>query len=105
MSVIIDKGYRNSRRLYASVEIAAPLQVVWEALTDYEGLGTFIPGGKLARGVRSAGVAEMLYLVQWRPDVTRQLTAALLRLNFDLRSLSECHHASLRKRPELQLAC
>ena len=42
--MIIDKGHRNSRRLYANVEIAAPLQVVWEALTAYEGLGTFIPG-------------------------------------------------------------
>jgi hypothetical protein len=33
----------SSRKLQASVDIHAPLQVVWDALTDYENLGTFIP--------------------------------------------------------------
>lgn len=33
----------SSRKLQASVAIHAPLPVVWEALTDYENLGTFIP--------------------------------------------------------------
>lgn len=33
----------SSRKLQASVDINAPLPVVWQALTDYNNLGTFIP--------------------------------------------------------------
>ena len=32
------------RILYAGIDIDAPVAVVWQALTDYEGLGNFIPG-------------------------------------------------------------
>ena len=111
--MIIDKGHRNSRRLYASVEIAAPLQVVWEALTDYEGLGTFIPGqsvcrqdsGKLAGGVRSACVAEMLCLAQWCLDVTRQLAAALPGLTRALREFDTVAQLSVTTSLWLELAC
>jgi len=42
--VTVERAARNSRRLYAAVQIAAPIDVVWGALTDYEGLGNFIPG-------------------------------------------------------------
>lgn len=44
VEVTVERGARNSRRLYAAVQIAAPINVVWGALTDYEGLGSFIPG-------------------------------------------------------------
>ena len=44
MTVEVDKASRNARRLYAAVSIDAPLSQVWGALTDYEGLGNFIPG-------------------------------------------------------------
>ena len=44
VDVTVERAARNSRRLYAAVHIAAPVDVVWGALTDYEGLGTFIPG-------------------------------------------------------------
>ncbi len=40
----VERAARNSRRLYAAIQIAAPIDVVWGALTDYEGLGNFIPG-------------------------------------------------------------
>lgn len=33
----------SSRKLQATVDIHAPLPIVWEALTDYDRLGTFIP--------------------------------------------------------------
>lgn len=33
----------SSRKLQATVDINAPLPVVWQALTDYNNLGTFIP--------------------------------------------------------------
>lgn len=42
--VEVESGSSNSRRLFASVGIAAPWTVVWSALTDYDGLHTFIPG-------------------------------------------------------------
>ncbi|DBA89699.1 TPA: hypothetical protein ACH3X2_004589 [Trebouxia sp. C0005] len=44
VDVTVERAARNSRRLYAAVQIAAPIDVVWGALTDYEGLGNFIPG-------------------------------------------------------------
>ena len=44
VQVTVERGARNSRRLYASVQIAAPVEVVWGALTDYQGLDKFIPG-------------------------------------------------------------
>ena len=42
--VEVDKGARNVRMLYAGIDIDAPVAAVWQALTDYEGLGNFIPG-------------------------------------------------------------
>lgn len=34
---------RNSRRVVAGLDIAAPLHVVWGALTDYDNLAAFVP--------------------------------------------------------------
>ena len=42
--VEVEQGPSNSRRLYAGVDIAAPWTAVWAALTDYDGLDSFIPG-------------------------------------------------------------
>jgi len=44
VSVEVEQGPSNSRRLYAGIDIAAPWTAVWSALTDYDGLDTFIPG-------------------------------------------------------------
>ena len=44
VDVVVERAERNSRRLYAAVQIAAPVETVWGALTDYEGLSNFIPG-------------------------------------------------------------
>ena len=40
----VEKASRNTRRLYAGVDIEAPVELVWSVLTDYDGLGNFIPG-------------------------------------------------------------
>ena len=40
----VESAPNNARRLYAGVDIGAPVSVVWGALTDYNGLGNFIPG-------------------------------------------------------------
>ncbi|KAK9818998.1 hypothetical protein WJX74_000169 [Apatococcus lobatus] len=44
VAVEMEKGRSNSRHLSAGVEIAAPVSIVWAALTDYDNLGVFIPG-------------------------------------------------------------
>lgn len=43
MAVKLTATSFSSRKLQATVDINAPVPVVWEALTDYENLGTFIP--------------------------------------------------------------
>jgi hypothetical protein len=35
---------RNNRLVHAQVRVHAPLEAVWDTLTDYEGLADFIPG-------------------------------------------------------------
>lgn len=44
VAVEVEQGPSNSRRLYAGIDIAAPWDAVWTALTDYDGLADFIPG-------------------------------------------------------------
>ena len=44
MAVTVEPAGKNAQRLYAGVDISAPVEVIWGALTDYDGLGTFIPG-------------------------------------------------------------
>uniref|UniRef100_A0A061R4I9 Polyketide cyclase dehydrase and lipid transport protein n=1 Tax=Tetraselmis sp. GSL018 TaxID=582737 RepID=A0A061R4I9_9CHLO len=45
--VEVEKGNsRNSRQLFAGIEINAPSEVVWNALTNYAHLHEFIPGLK-----------------------------------------------------------
>lgn len=41
--VDVEKTSWSSRRLYARVDINAPVETVWSCLTDYEGLGKFVP--------------------------------------------------------------
>lgn len=43
VNVQVEKTSWNSRKLYASVNINAPVSLVWNCLTDYEGLSSFIP--------------------------------------------------------------
>lgn len=40
----IEKSGKNSRRITAKIEVEAPLEAVWNVLTDYERLADFIPG-------------------------------------------------------------
>ena len=44
MALVVESASNNARKLFAGVDIDAPVSVVWDALTDYDGLGTFIPG-------------------------------------------------------------
>lgn len=44
VAVEVEPAPSNGRCLFAGVDITAPPDVVWQALTDYDGLDTFIPG-------------------------------------------------------------
>jgi uncharacterized protein YndB with AHSA1/START domain len=39
----IEKTSFSSRKLFASILINAPIELVWGALTDYDNLASFIP--------------------------------------------------------------
>lgn len=43
MRITVENSSWNSRKVFASVDIAAPADLVWQCLTDYEGLSSFIP--------------------------------------------------------------
>lgn len=40
----IEKTGKNSRKITATIEVEAPLDAIWNVLTDYERLADFIPG-------------------------------------------------------------
>ena len=44
LTVTVEPAGGNSRCCFAGIEISAPVECVWSALTNYEGLGDFIPG-------------------------------------------------------------
>ena len=44
VTVSVEKTERNTRNCFACIYIGVPLHIVWGALTDYDQLGTFIPG-------------------------------------------------------------
>lgn len=76
LSVTVEKAPSNTRRLYASVQIAAPLAVVWRALTSYDDLDTFIPGTLLDGGsacrLRHRWQREQAVVsADWHPDRLR----------------------------------
>lgn len=54
----------SSRKLQASVDINAPLPVVWEALTDYDNLGSFIPSLVENRCIERRKQGCLLYQVR-----------------------------------------
>ena len=51
VEVQLEKTSWNSRKLFASINIEAPIETVWGALTDYDGLQSFIPSLIVSRGV------------------------------------------------------
>ena len=54
VAVEVEPAPSNGRCLFAGVDITAPPDVVWQALTDYDGLDSFIPGVREA--LRRAGL-------------------------------------------------
>uniref|UniRef100_A0A0D6QSV4 Coenzyme Q-binding protein COQ10 START domain-containing protein n=1 Tax=Araucaria cunninghamii TaxID=56994 RepID=A0A0D6QSV4_ARACU len=59
----IERAGKNSRRITARIEVDAPLDAVWNVLTDYEKLADFIPGlavcKLLERGDKSARLFQI----------------------------------------------
>ena len=64
VSIQVDKTSWNSRRIYASISITAPVEMVWDALTDYDNLGTFIPSLVENRCLERTGRTAVLYQVR-----------------------------------------
>lgn len=79
MRLTLEKTSWNSRKLYASVNIAAPVDQVWRCLNDYEGLANFIPSLVENKCLEKKGNGAVLYQVS--AGVTagvRSLRAAML---------------------------
>lgn len=65
VTIAVEAGARNSRRLFAGVDVAAPPPAVWAALTSYSQLGTFIPGLVVNRVLQTRrGGAQVLQIGQ-----------------------------------------
>lgn len=63
VAVSVEAPTLASRRLVAATPIMAPPEAVWRALTDYEQLGTFIPGLVENRCLRRHDKGAVLYQV------------------------------------------
>jgi hypothetical protein len=61
---MIEKPSFSSRRLIAATSIMAPPERVWEALTDYDGLGNFIPSLVENRCIERRERGALLYQVR-----------------------------------------
>lgn len=61
--ITVDKCSWNSRKLFASVNIAAPAELVWECLNDYDGLASFIPSLVENRCIEKKENGAVLYQV------------------------------------------
>lgn len=65
VAIEVDPTSFNSRRVYASIGVAAPVETVWSALTDYDNLGSFIPSLVENRCLEHSGNVAVLYQVEW----------------------------------------
>lgn len=63
VSVDVTKTSWNSRKLDARVHIPAPVEVVWNILTDYDNLGDFIPSLEENRCLERRSNGAVLYQV------------------------------------------
>lgn len=63
VSIQVDNTSWNSRRIYASISITAPVEMVWNALTDYDNLDSFIPSLVENRCLERNGTTAVLYQV------------------------------------------
>jgi hypothetical protein len=68
VAVTVEPAGNNARRLYAGVDVYAPVSVIWSALTDYDGLGDFIPGTHACMHTWAHGLQHMpLPPSRWQP--------------------------------------
>lgn len=73
VAVEVEPAPSNGRCLFAGVDITAPPDVVWQALTDYDGLDSFIPGVRqecvlwrlVCKPLRGSSVAAKGCLPAW----------------------------------------
>lgn len=61
--VDVEQTSWNSRKLFATVDVAAPVDIVWDSLTDYEHLGDFIPSLVENRCLQKKDAGAIIYQV------------------------------------------
>ena len=62
----IEKLESNSRRIRSRIDIDAPLQTVWNILTDYERLADFIPGLAVCQLLRKSDNFARIFQVPFQ---------------------------------------
>lgn len=63
VSVVMENTSWSSRRIFASVPIQAAVDVVWDCLTDYKGLSSFIPSLVESRCLKRKHNGAVVYQV------------------------------------------
>ncbi|XP_038874642.1 uncharacterized protein LOC120067209 [Benincasa hispida] len=91
LSIQIEKLGSNSRRIYSRIGIDAPLQAVWNILTDYERLADFIPGLALSQILFKIGNHVRLF------QVGEQNLA--FGLKFNAKGIIDCYENDLERLP------
>ncbi|XP_022158714.1 uncharacterized protein LOC111025172 isoform X2 [Momordica charantia] len=91
VNIKIEKLGNNSRRIYSRIGIDAPLQAVWNILTDYERLADFIPGLALSQIVYKTDNHARLF------QVGQQNLA--FGLKFNAKGTIDCYEKDLERLP------
>lgn len=75
----IEKLGHNTRRIRSRISIDAPLDTIWNILTDYERLADFIPGLALSQLLQKTNNYARLFQVIISPSNSSVLRSFLLR--------------------------
>ncbi|XP_050251476.1 uncharacterized protein LOC126698352 isoform X1 [Quercus robur] len=87
----IEKLESNSRRIRSRIDIDAPLQTVWNILTDYERLADFIPGLAVCQLLQKSDNFARLF------QIGQQNLA--FGLKFNAKGIVDCYERELESLP------
>ncbi|KAK4572984.1 hypothetical protein RGQ29_031100 [Quercus rubra] len=87
----IEKLESNSRRIRSRIDIDAPLQTVWNILTDYERLADFIPGLAVCQLLRKSDNFARIF------QIGQQNLA--FGLKFNAKGILDCYERELESLP------
>nr|POF12343.1 hypothetical protein CFP56_73033 [Quercus suber] len=87
----IEKLESNSRRIRSRIDVDAPLQTVWNILTDYERLADFIPGLAVCQLLQKSDNFARLF------QIGQQNLA--FGLKFNAKGIVDCYERELESLP------